>query len=216
MKKRIPAIILMFSLFLTGAFAANTYQKSINVEYGITVSLNAKPLNMTDVNGNPVQAFVYQGTTYVPIRAISENLGVNVNYDSTYNIAHLTDTQDAENYLYFLVNATNAASLMQGYVMHYQAMNLGNISYTTRFYPSASNIVKSTQDMISYIPIDYLYYDNAKKVNAMLDEMLDAFADMEDAYYNKQSQAFEDATKIINDNYMNISSIMIKSSPLTL
>ena len=70
--------------------------------------------------------------------------------------------------------------------------------------------------MISYIPIDYLYYDNAKKVNTMLDEMLDAFADMEDAYYNKQSQAFEDATKIINDNYMNIASIMIKSSPLTL
>ena len=216
MKKRIPAVILMFSLFLTGAFAANTYQKSINVEYGITVSLNSKPLNMTDVNGKPVQAFVYQGTTYVPIRAISENLGVNVNYDSTYNIAHLTDTQDSENYLYFLGNATNAASFMQGYVMHYQAMNLGNISYTTRFYPSASNIVKSTQDMISYIPIDYLYYDNAKKVNTMLDEMLDAFADMEDAYYNKQSQAFEDATKIINDNYMNIASIMIKSSPLTL
>lgn len=89
MKKRIPAVILMFSLFLTGAFAANTYQKSINVEYGITVSLNAKPLNMTDVNGNPVQAFVYQGTTYVPIRAVSNAFGADISYNSTNNTAYV-------------------------------------------------------------------------------------------------------------------------------
>ena len=89
MKKRIPSIILMFTLFLTGAFAANTYQKSINVEYGISVSFNNKNLSMTDVNGNSVQAFVYQGTTYVPIRAVSNAFGADISYDSTSNTAYV-------------------------------------------------------------------------------------------------------------------------------
>ena len=31
MKKRIPAIILMFALFLTTSYAANTYRKTITV-----------------------------------------------------------------------------------------------------------------------------------------------------------------------------------------
>ena len=31
MKKRIPAIILMFALFLTTSYAANTYRKTIAV-----------------------------------------------------------------------------------------------------------------------------------------------------------------------------------------
>ena len=91
MKKRIPAVILMFSLFLTGAFAANTYQKSINVEYGINVSFNNEKLSMTDVNGKPVQAFVYQGTTYVPIRAVSNAFGADVSYDSSNNTAYIFD-----------------------------------------------------------------------------------------------------------------------------
>ena len=35
MKQRIPAVILMFALFLSTSFAANAYKKSIEVEYGI-------------------------------------------------------------------------------------------------------------------------------------------------------------------------------------
>lgn len=91
MKKRIPAIILMFTLFLTGAFAANVYQKSINVTYGIQVFFNDQKLTMTNVNGNPVEPFVYQGTTYVPIRAISETFGADVSYDGASRTAYIYD-----------------------------------------------------------------------------------------------------------------------------
>lgn len=91
MKKRIPAIILMFTVFLTGAFAANTYHKNIQVEYGITVSFNDQTLSMTDADGIPVQAFVYEGTTYVPIRAISETFGADVSYDAASNTAYIYD-----------------------------------------------------------------------------------------------------------------------------
>ena len=91
MKKRIPAVILMFALFLSTSFAANAYRKSIDVEYGIDVEINGQQISMTDANGKPVDAFVYQGTTYVPIRAISETFGADVGYDSSTNTAYVYD-----------------------------------------------------------------------------------------------------------------------------
>lgn len=91
MKKRIPAVILMFALFLSTSFAANAYKRSIEVEYGITVEFNEQQISMTDANGKPVDAFIYEGTTYVPIRAISETFGAAVGYDSSTNTAYVYD-----------------------------------------------------------------------------------------------------------------------------
>ena len=91
MKQRIPAVILMFALFLSTSFAANAYKKSIEVEYGIDVEFNGQQIAMADATGKPVDAFVYQGTTYVPIRAISETFGADVGYDSSTNTAYVYD-----------------------------------------------------------------------------------------------------------------------------
>lgn len=75
MKKRIPAIILMFALFLTTSYAANTYRKTITVTSGVNVEFNNEAIDMTDANGKAVEAFIYNGTTYVPIRAVSNAFG---------------------------------------------------------------------------------------------------------------------------------------------
>ena len=36
---------------------------------------------MTDANGKPVEVFIYNGTTYVPIRAVSNTFGADIGYD---------------------------------------------------------------------------------------------------------------------------------------
>ena len=87
MKKRIPAIILMFALFLTTSYAANTYRKTITVTSGVNVEFNNEAIDMTDANGKAVEAFIYNGTTYVPIRSIGELMDKNVNWDGTTNTA---------------------------------------------------------------------------------------------------------------------------------
>ena len=61
MKKRIPAIILMFALFLTTSYAANTYRKTIAVTSGVNVEFNNEAIDMTDANGKAVEAFIYNG-----------------------------------------------------------------------------------------------------------------------------------------------------------
>ena len=61
MKKRIPAIILMFTLFLTTSYAANTYRKTITVTSGVNVEFNNEAIDMTDANGKAVEAFIYNG-----------------------------------------------------------------------------------------------------------------------------------------------------------
>ena len=81
MKKRIPAIILMFALFLTTSYAANTYRKTITVTSGVNVEFNNEAIDMTDANGKAVEAFIYNGTTYVPIRAVSNAFCADIGYD---------------------------------------------------------------------------------------------------------------------------------------
>lgn len=81
MKKRIPAIILMFALFLTTSYAVNTYRKTITVTSGVNVEFNNEAIDMTDANGKAVEAFIYNGTTYVPIRAVSNAFGADIGYD---------------------------------------------------------------------------------------------------------------------------------------
>ena len=82
MKKRIPAIILMFALFLTTSYAANAYRKTITVTVRRQCGVQQRcESTMTDANGKAVEAFIYNGTTYVPIRAVSNAFGADIGYD---------------------------------------------------------------------------------------------------------------------------------------
>ena len=187
MKQRIPAVILMFALFLSTSFAANTYRKSIDVEYGIKVLIDNEYVNMTDVNSKTVDPFVYDGTTYVPIRAVAENLGADVSYNSELNWAQINDTKYAEKYLYFLLQASNAASVIQSYNMSYLA------------------------DINTENP----YYSKAQEIDHILSTMLSDFADLEDAYYNSNKDTFNDLYDKIQDGYNKITAYSLESHALT-
>ena len=90
MKKRLLALLLMFSFFTVGAYAANQYQKTIDVSYDVNLSINGQSPKLTDVNGNTVLPFTYQGTTYVPIRAVGSYLGADISYNAQSHTALIT------------------------------------------------------------------------------------------------------------------------------
>ncbi|WNX85725.1 stalk domain-containing protein [Agathobaculum sp. NTUH-O15-33] len=95
MKKRLMALLLMFSFFTVGAYAANQYQKTIDVSYDVNLSINGQSPKLTDVNGNTVLPFTYQGTTYVPIRAVGDQMGANISYDSSTKTAKISSQSSA-------------------------------------------------------------------------------------------------------------------------
>lgn len=148
MKKRIPAVILMFTLFLTGAFAANTYQKSINVEYGINLNIEGASPTLTDVNGKSVQPFVYDGTTYVPIRAVSENLGASVQYDSASNTAYIhNDAVRAAQYAYMMKDALDSMFMEMTSMRDDIALDMASLEYHSGQYDTFASVYESIQSM---------------------------------------------------------------------
>ena len=59
--------------------------KTISVLTGVNIYVDDVKLNPTDAKGEPVEVFVHNGTTYLPVRAVSQALGENVTWDSESN-----------------------------------------------------------------------------------------------------------------------------------
>lgn len=68
---------------------------NITVYPGVSIYMDDAKLDPTDANGKPVEAFIYNGTTYLPVRAVSEALGQVVQWDgstkSVYIGKHASD-----------------------------------------------------------------------------------------------------------------------------
>lgn len=79
--------ILIVTLCVT---ATATSMRSIQVEDGIGITLNGATFIPRNVNGKEVSVFLYNGTTYVPVRAISEAMGLDVSFDSATRTVKLS------------------------------------------------------------------------------------------------------------------------------
>ena len=81
--------VLIFSLCNT-AFAFTNQQ--LNATYNnIKIKLYGDIITPKDANGNVVEPFIVDGTTYLPVRAIAEALGLTVNWDSSTQTVLLGD-----------------------------------------------------------------------------------------------------------------------------
>lgn len=59
-------------------------QKNISATFGgISIMLNGNAVSLKDSAGKPLEAFNYNGTVYLPVRAVSQALGLSVNYDGS-------------------------------------------------------------------------------------------------------------------------------------
>ncbi|WP_338552169.1 stalk domain-containing protein [Paenibacillus sp. KS-LC4] len=72
------AVTLPFTTF------AQSLQKSISVVYNdIKVNVNGNTVTLKDETGKVLEPFNFAGSVYVPLRGVSEALGMDVTYDST-------------------------------------------------------------------------------------------------------------------------------------
>lgn len=103
MKNQMKGFIsgVLVTLLLVGSIgtaAATVGKASAELEYNnITVTMDGAPVNLVDANGNPVEPFIINGTTYLPVRAVAGALGLDVGWDAatkTVTLMRLSASQD--------------------------------------------------------------------------------------------------------------------------
>lgn len=73
-----------------GSFAAGSLI-TISVDPTVKIKVNGEEFKPKDANGNDVMTFIYNGTTYAPLRALAEAYGLQVGYDAGANMATVDD-----------------------------------------------------------------------------------------------------------------------------
>ena len=92
MKKRNLILIVIAVLCLNAICAyATVGTRTAELLYeNIKIVLDGKELVPADANGNPVEPFVIDGTTYLPVRGISSALGLNVGWNDQTKTVELS------------------------------------------------------------------------------------------------------------------------------
>ena len=97
MKKQLTSF-LAGTLVTTLIFALSISALASVGAFDITVSpidllVHGNVFQPKDVNGKDVMVFVYEGTTYAPVRALAEAYGLQVGYDSGKNLATVSQPE---------------------------------------------------------------------------------------------------------------------------
>ena len=95
MKDKLKGIVLgivIGVMLVPTAFAAiGTVTKDLSYD-DIKISLNGKMIEPKDANGNKIEPFIIEGTTYLPVRAVGDALGLNVEWEATSKTVLLMDS----------------------------------------------------------------------------------------------------------------------------
>lgn len=98
MKSFICGMVTMLLIVCLGSSAlATTGKVTRELEYrDISVTLDGQELDLRDAQGRPVEPFMFEGTNYLPVRALAESLGLEVAWDGKTNTVVLTTHSNSE------------------------------------------------------------------------------------------------------------------------
>ncbi len=77
----------LVTLIIIGLMTTNVYGKSTEVVTGFTINTGYISVDGTKIDGSSI---TYNSSTYLPVRKISEAIGLNVSFDSSTNVINLT------------------------------------------------------------------------------------------------------------------------------
>ena len=88
-------ITMLLIVSMAGTVSATNGKVMKELEYrDIKVSLDGEILDLRDAQGNVVEPFKFDGTNYVPVRAIAQILGLNVAWDGKNATVLLTTPEE--------------------------------------------------------------------------------------------------------------------------
>lgn len=210
MLKKFTSFVFAFALVvvLCTPGLASGMAKQINVNYGIFLEFNEHKMRLTDSAGNPVEPFVYNGTTYVPIRAVSNLFGADIGYDQQENCAYIYDDQAEANavvnrmrsvatdcYLFadhelFDVSTTE----LTDYREHFSACDL-----EIKYIISITNVLAEDNSAVAEIS-DQLLQKFTEYANSIAD-MNEKYEDLRTNQTSYYAKKFSDAFNVVMKQY---------------
>lgn len=100
-RRRAGALALCTALLGgTAALAAGVTYQTIRVQYsGIQMVVDGVPVTPKDANGVEIEPFVYNGTTYLPVRAVGEAIGKPVTWEGKTQTVYIGEAPGQALYL---------------------------------------------------------------------------------------------------------------------
>jgi len=120
----VGVIVMTLAFSMSISAYALIGSKSITASYNnIKIYIDQKLITPKDVKGNTVEPFIYNGTTYLPVRAVGEALGKAVSWNGTTNSVYV-GTQPGAATGYSRNNpAPNNVALTVNYVDYFDSYN---------------------------------------------------------------------------------------------
>lgn len=149
MKKTLKGYLLgvLTATVLVGGvtYAANTTTLYDVVTNGVKIVIDGKKINPTDANGKAVEPIIYNGTTYLPVRAVANALEKAVYWDGRNYTVYL-GKMDGE--LEYPTEELSTDGNIGGYWYNTSDLkdNLGNI-YSRGIYSSGSQTFEKILNM---------------------------------------------------------------------
>ena len=101
------ATLMALILTMVTPGLASQVLKTIQVATGITVYVDDVKLEPKDANGNPVEVFIHNGSTYLPVRAVSEAVGKPITWDGKTQSVYIGKRDNAPPISTRLINLDN-------------------------------------------------------------------------------------------------------------
>lgn len=88
------SILAVVGVLLVTATAADGFQITAKLTPTVTVQMDGQTQTFYNVNGEEVSPIIYEGSVYLPVRAIGEMMGMDVSWDSATSTVSLTTSGD--------------------------------------------------------------------------------------------------------------------------
>jgi len=94
--KRLTALMLCCAATGTAAYASSNY-KDVRIRFSdIKLVVDGERVTPKDANGDTVEPFIYNGSTYLPVRAVADAIGKDVAWDSATKTVYIGKTPEQE------------------------------------------------------------------------------------------------------------------------
>ena len=188
-----------------GTPVTHNKNQTIAIEYNdIKVTLDGKPVELKDATGKTVEPFTYNGTTYLPVRAVADLLGVDVKWDGDTNTIYLGEAkyfaQSKETYsgdTYSVRYTYDEDGCLLTYESRYTIDGVESCDRTVNTYNSQHQLVKSVDESDGVVSTTTYTYD--AKGQLVSEKTIDSDGEFEMKYAYDSNGNLVKSTWLNND-----------------